>query len=236
MPDLPDRENLSVPPVIPPNRPLRADRNLSYLEFIKLVNLLWNEVIGVREDGVTPKVPIHATGTALSDPDYPCIVYSLQRREPFTNEAKPKFKEVINDTDDKAIIISSQRFENYIRFTVYDRQTPFGPVRAEEIIEAFEDFMIECTAIFKRLGLSDFFYLRRVADDTASRENFDVVSRAVEYYVVIEKIIHKDAWRMRNVLINAATYINDNNFGVAATPSYENIDLNIQDQFSSPNF
>lgn len=234
MPEIPDREGLNVPNSQPPNRPLRADGSLSYLEFIRLVNKLWSDAIGTREDGVTPRVPIYATGTALNDPDYPCILYTLEARKPFENEPKPRIREIINE-ENRSVLITAQRFENYIRFTALDRVPPAGAHRVEEIIEAFEDFMLEHTPIFKRCGLSDMFYMQRRTDDMDDRDSFSIVKRSVSYLIITEKIFQSDVWQMREVLINARTYIANNQIE-QATPSYEGVSIEIDDQFASPNF
>ena len=230
----PSREYLDVPKNYPPSRPLRAEGNLSYLEFIRLLDSLWTSVIGYREDGVTPRVPIRASGTSLSDPDYPCILYSLEMRKPYSNEAKPKIREIVNkeNNQNEAVITIAQRFENYVRFTATDQVPPAGALRVEEIIEAFEDFILEATPVLKQCGLSDIFYYQRRIDAQDSRVNFAIVRRSITYMVITEKILQKDVWRMNNLLINARTYLQDNQTS-HATPSYEGIDISIEDQYSN---
>lgn len=188
---------------------LRAAGNLSYLDFIRLLNKLWSDSIGFREDGVTLRVPFQATNTALSDPDYPLIVYSLEMRRPFPQEPKPKHREIINDNGNP-IIIRGQRFENLVKFAVLDRVAPSGAERAEEILDTFEDFMLQMTPIFKELGISDLFYARRTADGVGSRLGTDVVERSVIYQVVTEKIILIDTWKLNAILISARIFLEDN--------------------------
>lgn len=84
------------PGFVPPM--LRAEGNLSYLDFIRLVKKLWNDS--------HPDIPIYATGTEKF-PTYPCIVYGLELRKTMNNEPKPKYREQLLD-DGKVYLILVQ--------------------------------------------------------------------------------------------------------------------------------
>lgn len=235
-PQPPSRDILQVPESIPPNRPLRAAGNLSFLEFIRLLEHLWNNAMGYRADGVTPTVPLRASGTALADADYPCIVYSIDLRKPHANEAKPRIREILTGDDgwsgEKALMVYAQRFENYVRFTAIDKVQQTGAHRAEELIEAFEDFLMAQTPILKKCGVSEMFYYQRRRDQEQIRDDFSVVQRSLTYLVVTEKIFHQDVWYLEQILIKAQTFL-ANNQPEAATPSYEGISVEINDQFAA---
>jgi hypothetical protein len=126
--------------------PLQADDILSYLEFIAAVKKLWED----SHPGI-PVVPIQGPQFA----NYPVITYSLDIRRPHSDEPKRKMREQYTPTGGTDIrTIYGQRFLSIVRFTVID---PL-PKKADAIIEAFEDFMVEYTPILKRLGASELTY------------------------------------------------------------------------------
>lgn len=205
-----------------PENMLRAKGSMSYLDLMRLIGKLWGDAIGVRQDGVTLRVPFHAINTALSDPDYPVIVYSLQLRKPFSQEPKPKQRELLTTDDGNKILVRGQRFENIVKFNVIDRIFPAGTERAEEILETFEDFMLQMTPIFKELGLSDIFYGRRSIDMEGTRLGTDVVERSVMYQVVTEKVTLIDVWKLNEVLVTAKIFLG-NNEPVPLVPNFDGL-------------
>ena len=220
-----------------PDRPLRARGNLSYLDFIRLLGKVWVDSIGVRPDGVTPRVPFQATDTALSDPDYPLITYSLQMRKPLSNEPKAKVREMVEDTGGHKIQIKGQRFENYVKFSVLDRVFPDGVMNAEEILDIFETFMEQMTPLFKELGLSDIFYGRRDIDMEKSRPGTDVVERSVVYIVITEKVTRIDVWKLEQILVSARTFLVKNQIPEAPGPDLSGIITTLDDQLgATPSF
>lgn len=218
---------------IPGSHHLRAKGNLSYNGFIRLVEKLWYDQIGLREDGVTPRVPFHASYNPVPDPIYPCIVYELQLRRPFQGEPKPKTRETIYGDDGTPYVVRAQRFQNIVQFSVMDRVQYAGTHNAEDILNLFEDFMFENTAIFKELGLSDIFYARRIADSELQRTTMDVIKHTVAYEVITEKVIVTDVWKFNEILINARVWAERNELPDPATPDFSGISWKIDDQFSA---
>lgn len=175
--------------------PLKADRNLSYREFIRLVRSLWEEA--------HPDVPIRATqGKKFAK--YPVIVYALEDRQTHSDEPKFRYREHIRTEDDNDLVIWGQRFRNIVSFTVI---TETDPELAEQIIELFEDFMSEYTPVFKRLGASEFIYARRLPDNDQNRVSEDVTTRAVAYYLTTEKLKQIAQPRLNELVIHAQTFI-----------------------------
>lgn len=178
-----------------PNRPLRQAGNLSYLDFIRVVERIWNEA--------HPEIPFVAAGLPV-DSKYPCVVYSLANRVSFKNEVKPRLRERIVDEENpgETLLVYGQKFVNYVKFTVYDKIEPNGALVAEELIEEFEDFMIRYTPIFSQLGLNDFVYERRLADDEEAREGEGIVKRSVVYRVTTEKLSQAKVGNLEAVWLN----------------------------------
>lgn len=175
---------------------LRAKGNLSYLDFLRLLEALWKEA--------HPDIPLYATGTD-DFPTYPCVVYSLEMRRPFQTEPKARTREEIRtNPDEDQIIIYAQRFDNIVAFKAYSRD---NPQEVEEIIESFEDFMVEYTPVFKQLGLSDISYAQRLPDGGEPRAGRHVIHRTVAYKVVTEKITQSSSWKLRKIVIDAQKYL-----------------------------
>jgi hypothetical protein len=174
------------------SRHQHAEGNLQYLDFIKLVDQLWT--------ATHPEIPFFASG-GKQDARYPSIIYSLQVRRPHPNEPKPRFREDVRTAPgEDTIIITAQRFQNVINFAVV---TENDPQMAELIIEAFEDFMLEMTPVFKEMGVSEFVYARRLPDDEDDRMGEDIVVRKVAYMVTTEKIRQTTEKKLNHFVIHA---------------------------------
>lgn len=197
---------------------MRLRGNLSYLQFIRLVEALWEEA--------HPDIPFRPTGSNLTAV-YPSIMYALELRKPHPSEPKMRAREELKDEEGQAYIINAQRFQNIVSFTV---MTETEPVLAEEILEAFEDFMIEWTPVYKELGVSEFAYGRRIADTGASRPGEGVVRRAVTYMVTTEKIILSPVDLLQSISIEVRKAFETEHYifyGFAATDTIKVDDLEL---------
>jgi len=147
-------------------------------------------------------------------------------------------------------IIYGQRFQNIVAFNVYTRasradikgdENPgyVGAEAADRIMEVFEDFMLEHTPIFKRLGASEFVYSRRVSDSKLVRDGIDVCKRTVTYMLTTEKLILTSISKIEKILIDLRTYMaTEMQNVIPSTPNYANSDVNIIDlnQTATPNY
>lgn len=219
-------------------RRLKADGNLSYLEFIQVVKLLW--------ENSYPDIPIVATfgGTFAQ---YPCIAYGLELKRAHNQEPKMRYRDKALGEDGKYYIIEGQRFQNVVSFTIIiqanagqmeeDSSRYVGAEVADRVMERFEDFMLEYTPVFKKLGASEFVYARRVSDTETNMDQTDVVKRAVLYLLTTEKLsvtpvdtIDKIAYDVRQYIASQpATPIYDYNRAVYA----ERQETNLVDLFQS---
>lgn len=204
-----------------PREPLRAESNLSYLEFIALLKKLWEDA-----NPIIPFKPTQSQSYAFTtlnpefDPnkdqsdsnikylDIDCImVYSLELRKPNANEPKMRLREEVVTSGDVNYLVQGQRFENLIIFSALSQG---GPELAESVIEAFEDFMLEYTPIFKRLGVSEILYSRRTPDDEQSRFSKDLDKRSVAYVVVIEKLRAIEIAKIEEIILNVRQFLATN--------------------------
>lgn len=176
---------------------LRAQGNLTYLEFIALVKELWERA--------HPDIPIHPTrGKQFAV--YPCIVYGLESRSTATNESKARHREFKEDENNNVYRIKGQRFLNLVSFTAVTRNEP---ELAENIMETFELFMGEITPVIKLLGISELIYGRRLSDTDQNRDNDDVCTRAVVYQVFTEHVTQTKEEVLKEIIIQARTFIEE---------------------------
>jgi hypothetical protein len=217
--------------------PLQAAGNLTYIEFIAVVKLLW--------ENLHPDIPIVPTQPAQYS-TYPCVVYGLELRKAHTTEPKPRSRQVISN--DKMVF--GQKFQNVVSFTVTtkmmggaDHSNRYdGAEVADSLAEVFEDFMLEYTPVFKRLGASEFIYARRLADSEENKNNTDIIKRTITYMLTTEKLIITSVGIIEQIAIDVRTHmayehelLYDPDDG--GTPNFEGTEVNIIDlyQSSTPN-
>jgi hypothetical protein len=181
-----------------PRNMLRADNSMSYLDFIAMVEYLWQRV--------HPDIPIRPVQSAAFE-KYPVIVYSLELRRPHQAEPKERYREQVMDSVGHIYSIRAQRFQNVVSFSAIDRN---NPETVEAIIEAFESFMFEYTPTLKKLGVSELFYSRRVSDSESTRSNEDTNVRTVQYMVTLEKVRYIQEDLLEEVLVDVRLFLNNN--------------------------
>ena len=222
---------------------LQSDGNLSYLEFISAVKSLWEESF--------PNYPIKATSngdnsftwfnpaTQEYDTTDAIIVYSLELRKAHSVEPKPRMRQITSDN----VYVYGQRFQNVVAFTA---MSPVGKrlgsdpnsicddqdnsYLVESLIESFEDFMLEYTPIFKKIGASELVYSRRLSDSEVNRDAKDVHKRTVTYMLTTEKVFAAQANTIEKIAIDVRQFMAyESDFPAAATPNYEDTNINLID-------
>lgn len=222
---------------------LQSEGNLTYLEFIAVVKSLW-------ENG-HPNYPVKATTNgdnsftwynpeknSLENTDA-IITYSLELRKAHSIEPKPRMRQITNNN----MYIYGQRFQNIVSFTA---MSPVGKREGdnpatvdddqdnaylvESLIEAFEDFMLEYTPIFKKIGASELVYSRRLSDSEINRDQKDVHKRTVTYMLTTEKTFAAQSGAIDRISIDVRQYMAyEAQMLQAATPNYGDITVNLVD-------
>lgn len=211
-------------PALDKSAHLRADGNLQYLQLIDLIGYLW-------EKGHPDVKFVPAAAEGLSDSDKGYIVYGLEARSTTKDFAKARMTEIIRDTETgKDIEVWVQSFDNFISFAAVHR----NPRIAEEIIEAFEDFMIESTGVFKKVGLADMFYSRRYPDREDARISRDMCVRTVVYRAMIQKVRRVEHERIEEIIIDARVQLSKYAQYPQTQQATPNISVVITDQ-ATPN-
>lgn len=180
-----------------PTPMLRAEGNLTYLEFIRLVEHFWSNA--------HPDIPIVPAGD--QDPaTYPSIIYGVEMRKTHPTEPKSRYRETVINDDGRSVIVQGHRFQNIVSFAVV---TKSDPRLAEEIVEIFEDFMLEHIPHLKRLGLSELVYARRLSDNEENRSGAGMVRRTVTFLVTTEKVLYTDVDRIQQIMIDARIFLEE---------------------------
>jgi hypothetical protein len=217
--------------------PLQAAGNLTYLEFIAVVKLLW--------ENIHPDIPIKPNHGG-SYASFPAIIYGLEIRKPHTVEPKPRSRQVVENDH----MIFGQRFQNVVSFSIITKgdrassESNLGDGRyvgaevADALAEVFEDFMLEYTPVFKRLGASELVYARRLADSEETRSNIDVIKRTITYLLTTEKLIQTSVSVIEKVALDVRTVMAyESNLIISpqemlsnkSTPDYSNTPIVIVD-------
>ena len=112
-----------------------------------------------------------------------------------------------------------------------------GAEIADRIMEVFEDFMLEYTPVFKRLGASEFVYARRYSDSEINRDETDVNKRIVTYMLTTEKLLATTHEKIESIVVDIRNYyayereiIQQAN---AATPNFDGTEVNLIDLFQT---
>lgn len=183
--------------------------------------------------------------------EFPAIIgYHLELRKTHTTEPKPRHRQnVLSNT----VRIEGQKFQNVVGFTVMSKVGTFqGPngsttrddldaaVLCDQVIEAFEDFMQEYTAIFKAAGAAELVYSRRLSDSEINRDGKDIHKRTVTYMLTTEKTYAIANARIEKIAVDARTwmaYEKELLRNQLATPNYQGTTGNMIDLFqgATPN-
>lgn len=147
---------------------LRAQSNISYIQFLHLVGYWWNQShpdvrMYITSTDKTISVNLNAPSSGPDgglnvpgwnvDPDlnvdaYPRIVASLETRRPMQMEPKPRVRETIwsGPEGESDVDIWGQRFQTIVSFTVVDRiKTNYPQDSPCTDPEYFRDNILECS-------------------------------------------------------------------------------------------
>jgi len=184
--------------------------------------------------------------------DFPAIIgYHLELRKSHTTEPKPRMRQNVLSN---SVTIYGQKFQNVVGFTVMSKVGTFqGPnstttrddldaaVLCDQVMEAFEDFMLEYTSIFKAAGASELVYSRRLSDSEINRDGKDIHKRTVTYMLTTEKTFAIANNRIEKIVVDARTWMAYEKELLkemhAATPNYSGTEGNVIDLFqgATPN-
>lgn len=185
---------------------VQARSNMSYLQFIDIVNYLWSK--GHSDVMFQP-----FSAQKIFDPELGYIIYSLEDKKPRANNPRPRLYDTQEDPEDpkKKIAIFIENFNIIVQFTALHKD----PRIAEELIEEFENFILEITPSLRMNGLESISYVRRMPDSHQTRFGDDISARAIAYMIGVQKILVTDMNVLEEVSIAVQAIVNNH-----ATPSY----------------
>jgi len=140
--------------------------------------------------------------------------------------------------------IYGQKFQNIISFSVMSKigtlqgDDPSSAnddvdvaIMCDQIIEAFEEFMLEYTPIFKAAGASELVYSRRLSDTEINREGKDIHKKTVTYMLTTEKTFAIRNERIEKISLDIRTWMayESSIVNASATPNFKDIEVNIID-------
>lgn len=184
--------------------------------------------------------------------EFPAIIgYHLELRKAHTTEPKPRMRQNVLSN---SVTIYGQKFQNVVGFTVMSKVGTFqGPdstttrddldaaVLCDQVMEAFEDFMLEYTSIFKAAGATELVYSRRLSDSEINRDGKDIHKRTVTYMLTTEKTFAIANKRIEKIVVDARTWMAYEGELIrnmdCATPNYSGTESNVVDLFqgATPN-
>lgn len=152
-------------------------------------------MIGTLVELVMPNVKYEAdegkviTLDAMQNFNRPVITYTVQERETKT-EIKPRLRQEVEEIDVKTGEkrvgeIWGQKFKCLIQFNIIASVYK----EAEEVMEKFEETIIQHTGFLKRNGVAEIFFDKHITDSHFDTMRETLSIRNLRYYVEIEKNI-----------------------------------------------
>lgn len=172
----------------------------------------------------------YAGGKIFEHPKHPgedlggVVVYSMVERAPGTmeggneafnrsrREVKPRIRDVIvNDPNNpgRATILTSQWFDNHIRFEITARSA----TQANKLALWFEELM-ECNRYyFAGLGITKYFFDKREEDKFEQNGNEGYYKRPLVYYVRTERTFEISEQAINNIVVCLTSLNKENQNG-----------------------
>ena len=162
------------------------------------------------------------------------ITYSVAQKKAHSGEPKPRMRQnvLINEASqeimidgrlsekkDKYYTIYGQKFQSIINFNILSKiklmedHNPGWNLAeeaysvTEQVLDRFEDFMIEMTPIFKMIGASELVFARRLADVEMTRNDQDIIRKSLQYMLTTEKTFAAPHGVLEKIAIDARTWL-----------------------------
>lgn len=212
----------------------------------------------VEGDAISPVGSV----SALDEYDV-IITYGVAQKKTHTGEPKPKMRqnvlvqeasqEILPDgklsqKKDRYYTIYGQKFQSIINFNVLSKvklvedNSPGWSLAeeaysiTEQVLDRFEDFMLELTPTFKMIGASELIFARRLADVEITRNGQDIIRKSVQYMLTTEKTFAAPQGVLEKIAVDARTWLAaDPRDYEVATP---NVEVTITDlhQTATPSY
>lgn len=185
-----DRQHIieRVDPEIPER--LVADRNASIDDFIVMLSTIVSKVMKKQKVEFKPDEGIRLSADQAEELNHPYIMFRILDAQP-KMEIKPRIREVgLKGLDNqqrevrRSGEIWGQMFGCVIQFDILAG----GYKEATQVMNDFEDTIFTYTAYFKRNGVKDIRFTRRLTDSNLDMYRQKCSVRSLQYSVEIEKL------------------------------------------------
>lgn len=178
----------------------RADKNASLYDFLDMVALIVDNAM----EEYNVEFLTDEQQNILKDPEIPInkayISYKVRNRVP-SKEYKPIAREEIIECDEKNEqrkgMIFGQTFDCIVQFNVFSTENKL----ANQVMEKFEELMIQYAGYFKKQGVRDLYFKEQVTDSEYNNFRETLSVRNIRYYVQVEKLMVIFNRRINDVLV-----------------------------------
>lgn len=166
----------------------RAEGNAQLIDFIKMVGLIVESVYADSDIKVT-YMPKSKAYFLIEDADErftnPIITFKIMQREIKEGTGKkPQMKEsFFENDDDRSVIVYQQSFSSIIRFQFLSLEYN----TAYNIMDNFEDMLIEYSSEIKKKGIVNFYLLKQNEDNYYIDNRDKIDELTLDYYVETQK-------------------------------------------------
>lgn len=187
---------------------LQADNSASIFDFTRLVKQVWDVT---QRDGDRPVEIYQAYPVNIDvNSSFPVITHMITTKQPSESMPEPRsrIRHIFDDGSDSRIIVTGQRFDYDVLFSIWTETNQ----EAEHLAEEFEEFMYTYTGLFKRQGVVDVrfqgtflepSYLATIRPNQVPLPEYleNKRSRTLIYRVTIERLRQVDTRAIDNILV-----------------------------------
>jgi hypothetical protein len=152
----------------------------------------------------------------------------MESRQPANNEPKSRHRDEYVLDQERGVIVKGQRFLNIVSFAA---MTELDPYLAEQIIDAFEDFMEMMMPALKANGIQEIFFNRRGVEADSERNGEDVSIHTTFYNIVTEKITLIEEGVLKDILLDVRVWRDQTRNATEFELATPYVDVNLVDEF-----
>lgn len=167
---------------------IKTNASATLDQFIEMVNRIATKVLKKHGIIFSPDEGSKTKVSSTETLDQTHIQYKIKSRKPRYNTLKPVPLENFTEStpDGQAVrngMVYTQKFDCIVQFDILASDY----VRANEVMNAFEDAMFNYTAYFKKNGVSEVLFLEQFTDSDLDVYRNHVSVRSLQYKIVIER-------------------------------------------------
>lgn len=181
---------------------LTADKSASIDDFILMLSTIVTKVMKKQKVEFKPDEGIRLTADQAETLDHPYIFFKILDYEP-AREIKPRIREVagLSQGGDKENMRTGEIWGQWATSIIqFDILAP-GYEEAVAVMNKFEDTIFSYTAYFKRNGVKDIRFKRRLTDSNLDMYRQKCSVRSLQYSVDIEELFCRFNSEIEGVIV-----------------------------------